>query len=105
MEVESEDEDDGREDRHEGQPAQPDQDTQVQDMDEVRADVIFMSCIFENFNLFYLLFLICWPILFHFPFQTNIFFTTYGTIFKCFINPHHCNPPAFFRDQMMMMRA
>lgn len=37
MEVESEDEDDGREARNEGHPSQPDQDTQVQDMDEVRA--------------------------------------------------------------------
>lgn len=35
MEVESEDEDDEREARNEGQPSQPDQDTQVQDMDEV----------------------------------------------------------------------
>lgn len=50
MEVESEDEDDGREDRNEGQPSQPDQDTQVQDMDEVRADeVILMSCILSIF--------------------------------------------------------
>lgn len=36
MEVESEDDDDDREDRNNGQPSQPDQDTQVQDMDEVR---------------------------------------------------------------------
>lgn len=35
MEVESEDEDDERRARHEGHPSQPDQDTQVQDMDEV----------------------------------------------------------------------
>ena len=35
MEVESDDDEDGREDRNNGQPAQPDQDTQVQDMDEV----------------------------------------------------------------------
>ncbi|CAL8294910.1 splicing factor 3A subunit 1 [Gadus morhua] len=34
MEVESDDDEDGREDRNNGQPAQPDQDTQVQDMDE-----------------------------------------------------------------------
>lgn len=34
MEVESGDEDDEREDRREGLPSQPDQDTQVQDMDE-----------------------------------------------------------------------
>lgn len=40
MEVESEDEDDEREVRAEGQPSQPDQDTQVQDMDEVRTDEI-----------------------------------------------------------------
>ncbi len=38
MEVESEDEDDEREDRNEGHPSQPDQDTQVQDMDEVRTN-------------------------------------------------------------------
>lgn len=36
MEVESEDEDDGKDDRRDGQPSQPDQDTQLQDMDEVR---------------------------------------------------------------------
>lgn len=36
MEVESEDEEDERPDRAEGQPSHPDQDTQVQDMDEVR---------------------------------------------------------------------
>lgn len=41
MEVESEDEDDERENRNEGHPSQPDQDTQVQDMDEVRADEVF----------------------------------------------------------------
>jgi len=36
MEVESEDEEDEREaQRHDGHPTQPDQDTQVQDMDEV----------------------------------------------------------------------
>lgn len=40
MEVESEDEDDEREVRGEGQPSQPDQDTQVQDMDEVRTDEV-----------------------------------------------------------------
>ncbi|KAJ3603644.1 hypothetical protein NHX12_028389 [Muraenolepis orangiensis] len=34
MEVESEDDDDEREDRNNGRPSQPDQDTQVQDMDE-----------------------------------------------------------------------
>lgn len=39
MEVESEDEDDERAGRHEGQPSQLDQDTQVQDMDEVRKEV------------------------------------------------------------------
>ena len=38
MEVESEDEDDRRDNRHEGHPSQPDQDTQLQDMDEVRAE-------------------------------------------------------------------
>lgn len=38
MEVESEDEDDRRDARHEGHPSQPDQDTQLQDMDEVRAE-------------------------------------------------------------------
>lgn len=37
MEVESEDEDDERPERSHGQPSQPDQDTQVQDMDEVSA--------------------------------------------------------------------
>lgn len=36
MEVESEDDDDERAVRGEGHPSQPDQDTQVQDMDEVR---------------------------------------------------------------------
>lgn len=36
MEVESEDEDDDRPERNLGQSSQPDQDTQVQDMDEVR---------------------------------------------------------------------
>lgn len=36
MEVESEDDDDEREDRNDGHPTQPDQDTQLQDMDEVR---------------------------------------------------------------------
>lgn len=41
MEVESEDEDDERGNRNEGHPSQPDQDTQVQDMDEVRADEDF----------------------------------------------------------------
>lgn len=35
MEVESEDEEDERENRDEGHSAQPDQDTQLQDMDEV----------------------------------------------------------------------
>lgn len=36
MEVESEDEDDvEQEDRDDGRPTQPDQDTQLQDMDEV----------------------------------------------------------------------
>lgn len=38
MEVESEDEEDEREKRAGGQPSQPDQDTQVQDMDEVNSD-------------------------------------------------------------------
>lgn len=36
MEVESEDEEDEREGREDGHAAQPDQDTQLQDMDEVR---------------------------------------------------------------------
>lgn len=40
MEVESEDEDDERQERSHGQHSQPDQDTQVQDMDEVRAKEI-----------------------------------------------------------------
>lgn len=40
MEVESEDEDDERPDRGDGHPSQPDQDTQVQDMDEVRTNVV-----------------------------------------------------------------
>lgn len=40
MEVESEDEDDERQERNHGQHSQPDQDTQVQDMDEVRAKEI-----------------------------------------------------------------
>lgn len=44
MEVESEGEDDEREDRGEGQPSQPDQDTQVQDMDEVRTDGVINYC-------------------------------------------------------------
>lgn len=38
MEVESEDEDDHRDHRHEVHSSQPDQDTQLQDMDEVRAE-------------------------------------------------------------------
>lgn len=38
MEVESEDEDDHRDNRNEGHPSQPDQDTQLQDMDEVRTE-------------------------------------------------------------------
>lgn len=38
MEVESEDEDDERPDRGDGHPSQPDQDTQLQDMDEVRTN-------------------------------------------------------------------
>lgn len=37
MEVESEDEDDHRDNRNEVHSSQPDQDTQLQDMDEVRA--------------------------------------------------------------------
>ena len=44
MEVESEDEDDEREVRGEGQPSQPDQDTQVQDMDEVRTNEVICRC-------------------------------------------------------------
>lgn len=85
MEVESEDEDDGREDRNEGQPSQPDQDTQVQDMDEVRADeVILMSCILSIFEKFYpvlFAFFVC--LLPHFvlnfkPTCWFVFFTTYG---------------------------
>lgn len=44
MEVESDGEDDEREDRGEGQPSQPDQDTQVQDMDEVRTDGVINYC-------------------------------------------------------------
>ena len=51
MEVESEDEDDEREVRDRGQPSQPDQDTQVQDMDEVRTneDVAVMGgCKFKG---------------------------------------------------------
>lgn len=43
MEVESDGEDE-REDRGEGQPSQPDQDTQVQDMDEVRNDGVINYC-------------------------------------------------------------
>lgn len=41
MEVESEDEDDHRDNRNEGHSAQPDQDTQLQDMDEVRAGELY----------------------------------------------------------------
>lgn len=44
MEVESEDDDDEREARNDGQPSQPDQDTQVQDMDEVRSDGVIDHC-------------------------------------------------------------
>lgn len=40
MEVESEDEDDERQERNLGHPSQPDQDTQVQDMDEVGREEI-----------------------------------------------------------------
>lgn len=42
MEVESEDEDDRRDNRNEGHSAQPDQDTQLQDMDEVRVEELYM---------------------------------------------------------------
>lgn len=42
MEVESEDEDDRRDTRNEGHPSQPDQDTQLQDMDEVRAGELYI---------------------------------------------------------------
>lgn len=42
MEVESEDEDDvEQEDRDDGRPTQPDQDTQLQDMDEVSKHNLF----------------------------------------------------------------
>ena len=42
MEVESEDEeDDEREERDDGRPTQPDQDTQLQDMDEVSRQTCF----------------------------------------------------------------
>lgn len=52
MEVESEDEDDTRNTRNDGHVSQPDQDTQLQDMDEVRAwelyilyfSTIFLTC-------------------------------------------------------------
>lgn len=45
MEVESEDEEDERERRTGGQPSQPDQDTQLQDMDEVGGHLVtVMSC-------------------------------------------------------------
>lgn len=44
MEVESDGEDDERENRGENQPSQPDQDTQVQDMDEVRTDGVINYC-------------------------------------------------------------
>lgn len=43
MEVESEDEDDERHERNQGQHSQPDQDTQVQDMDEVREPKTFLD--------------------------------------------------------------
>lgn len=53
MEVESEDEDDHhRDNRNEGHSAQPDQDTQLQDMDEVRAEELYMLRISNAF--FYL---------------------------------------------------
>lgn len=42
MEVESEDEDDRRDNRNEGHSALPDQDTQLQDMDEVRVEELYM---------------------------------------------------------------
>lgn len=42
MEVESEDEDDHRHTRNEGHASQPDQDTQLQDMDEVRAGEFYI---------------------------------------------------------------
>lgn len=51
MEVESEDEDDERPERNHGQPSQPDQDTQVQDMDEVSAKKLIHHCSLETCNL------------------------------------------------------
>lgn len=52
MEVESEDEDDERQDRGDGHPSQPDQDTQVQDMDEVRIDEVINRYFDSNGNYF-----------------------------------------------------
>lgn len=50
MEVESEDEDDHRDTRNEGHASQPDQDTQLQDMDEVRAGELYILY-FSNISL------------------------------------------------------
>lgn len=50
MEVESEDEDDHRDHRNEGHSSQPDQDTQLQDMDEVRAEEFLHARIFKCFS-------------------------------------------------------
>lgn len=50
MEVESDD-DDERVNRNEGQASQLDQDTQVQDMDEVRTVELFHHCVFLNFHV------------------------------------------------------
>lgn len=50
MEVESEDEDDHRDHRNEVHPSQPDQDTQLQDMDEVRAQDVLRVRIFKCFG-------------------------------------------------------
>lgn len=47
MEVESEDEDDERPERNHGQPSQPDQDTQVQDMDEVSGKKLIHHCVMQ----------------------------------------------------------
>lgn len=76
MEVESEDEDDGREDRNDGQPSQPDQDTQVQDMDEVGADEVIRRPVLQTIHLWKIVtrFISYWYYWFVAPFCISLFF-------------------------------
>lgn len=82
MEVESEDEDDERVDRNEGQSSQPDQDTQVQDMDEVWADDVIhhvsckLSILTGLISYWYYQFVVLFCFCLFFP--PNIIFTTYA---------------------------